>query len=684
MKNKTKLIALFSTASVVTAASFALILMQQSFDKAKSDSGNYTITINPEDITSSTESVDGQVTLKTDQLKNDVKFNFENVKRDGDNLVILEDGYIANAYDSQIRSIKNFNVYGNNDVFEYHFGWEAAETTINYTESDYSWANGSDNDMSSYAPNYIKIGYREYNSEVTVSKIVIEFDNKCVVGETPFVIKDGIKYRKVDGDHFVVVGYSGASFADVTIENTIDALPVTEIAERAFYYDTTIESITFGSNLTKIGSYAFSYATKLTSASSFVNMVNVGYNSFTGTNLSGDLVFSSALQRIDGGAFMSTDITSVTFADTGNPYVGDGAFRSVTTLTSVHIGSEMTDFYEDFFQCSGLETITVGAGNTKYSALDNALLDDANKTVRCIAANRAETSFTVPAGYKVKDYCAYGNQTLESITFSDATDVIPDYSFDYCAKLETINFGSYDGVRIEHAFAGCTSLKTLNISSNVGVITQRAFENCTSLETIVFEEGCTEIKREAFLDCTSLKNVLLPASLTDLGTTGGWETENVDIFQGCSALTKICTRLASGTYTGEHIIAGWDGGRALAYESVAQNNDGYHWRMVDGTPRIWGVVNVTFKVYRTDIGTGWAIYFLGSFNSWTADVDSRGSYVTDHWEKTIELTTYETYSFKGAVANWDDQSGLVYEAGDNHTFTPDESAHEYVINWQYS
>ena len=681
MNKKTNLIVLLSATAMVAAAAFAFSSMQRSFLKTRSDVSNYSITINPDDITTSTESTSGQVVVKTDQLKNNVKINFANVKRDGDNLVILEDGYIANAYDSQIRSIRCVNVSGSGEAYDYYLGWEAEGSTINYFENGYKWADDSDFDLSSFTPNYYKIAYRAV--DVIISRIVIEFDNKCVVGQNPSIVKDGLKYRKVDDDHAILIGYAGAAFANVVVADTIDGLPVTEIADNAFYYNTTIESIDFGANVEKIGQYSFCYTTSLVSAGSFANITHVGYSAFQGAgSLTGAVNFTSKLVEVSPGAFMYTDITSLSFADTGNPYVADSAFRDDDQLVSVHIGSEMLDIYEDFLYDYKLETITVGAGNPKYSAVENVLFDNLNKTVRCIAANRAQTSFTVPEGYTLKEYCAYGNKTLESLTLGNATDRVPDYSFNYCEKLATINFGSYDGVVIQYAFSGCESLQSLTIPSNVNSVTQRAFDGCTNLKTVVFEEGCQKIEREAFKDCTSLNSVLLPTTLTHLGITGGWEG-SVDVFEGCTALSKICTRLASGTYSGGNIIEGWNGGRDLAYESVEKNLDGHHWRMVDGAARVWGVVSVTFKVYRTDIGMGYGIYFLGTFNEWAANEDSRGNYVSDHWELTIELVSYVNYEFKGVVAEWDNPSNLVYEAGNNHSYTPDDGAFEYVINWQY-
>ena len=108
MKKKTFLLG-FGVASLAIGISAALICTNKTINRQYASSGDYTITINPNDITTSTTATSGQVTLKTDQLKNDVKFDFANVKNDGTKLIIEEDGYIANAPESLIRSISSWS-----------------------------------------------------------------------------------------------------------------------------------------------------------------------------------------------------------------------------------------------------------------------------------------------------------------------------------------------------------------------------------------------------------------------------------------------------------------------------------------------------------------------------------------------------------------------------------------------
>ena len=610
MKKKTKLVALFSTAAVAAAASVALLSAQQSLDKVRSDSGDYTITIMPEDITTSDTSIDGQAVVKTDQLHNDVKINFEKVKLDSGNLVILEDGYLANAYDSQIRSIKTITVYGNDDIFNSSLGWEAEGSTINYVENGYYWASGTDADVSSFIPNYLKLEYRAV--EVTISKIVIEFDKECVVGENPTVNKDGLKYRKVNNDHAMLIGFSGSSFADVVVADTVEGLPVTEIADSAFYYNTTIESINFGANVRKVGDYAFTCTTNLTSITGLNALTHVGSHAFYMCYVTGDVAFTSALEEIGNGAFMDTYLTSVTFADVGDPYVDDAAFRSVDELVSIHIGSEMTQFYDDLSYNYKLETITVGAGNTKYSAVDNVLYNDAYHSVVCLAGNRAETSFTLPAGYTLTTYCAYGNKTLEELHMNATDSRIPDYSFNYCENLRTIDFGTNPNLTIEDAFSNCTSLEDLVISSNVKTISQHAFEGCTRLSSVEFEEGCTTLNRGAFKDCTRLSHVLLPTTLTSIGESGGWSSEPTDVFDGCTALTTVLTRLELGNSYSGTIEADWYGARTLLYHSDVADPDAWH--EMNDAPTSYATQTIYVQSNATFSGDG-AWYALWAWNT---------------------------------------------------------------------
>ena len=91
-------------------------------------------------------------------------------------------------------------------------------------------------------------------------------------------------------------------------------------------------------------------------------------------------------------------------------------------------------------------------------------------------------------------------------------------------------------------------------------------------------------------------------------------------------------------------------------------------------------VSVTFKCSK-DVGMNNALYLVGSFNNWTLNTSSRMSYVTDHWEITIELNVDEEIQFKVAKGGWDNPGEAEWLPGDNLVWTPDSGASEYIIYW---
>ena len=622
MNKKIRICTLLSLASCSLAAGLIAIPFARNINvlRSKASDDDYSITINAEDLIAHLGTGTGEYTAKTDQLHNDVVFQFANASAEDGKFVLGSGGFLANKATSQIRSIQNIVINGGGQIYDYWFGWDQDDGVISYYDEDYySWASGTDLDLSTFNPNYFKMAYRA--TPVAISQIVIEFKNECVVGQNPFLVVNGIKYQKAN-DHAIVVGFASSSFDNVVIEDTVAGLPVTEIGERAFYYNSTIKSINLGANVRKVGSYAFTCTTNLTSITGLNALTDIGDHAFYMCYVTGDVSFSSSLTTIGNGAFMDSKLSTVTFADTGNPYVDSAAFRSMDNLTSIHIGSEMTQFYDDLTYGDALETITVGAGNTKYSAVENVLFNDQNHAVIQIAANRAETSFTLPAGYNLSTYCAYGNNTLEELHLNASENRIPDYSFNYCTSLRTIDFGSNPNLEIYNSFHGCSALESLTITSNVKSIYQRAFQDCTSLKWVEFEEGCTHLNREVFLDCTSLSHVLLPTTLTHIGESGGWSSAPTDVFNGCTALTHVLTRLEMGvSYTGT-IEDGWYGSRTLLHHS--DSSDPSAWHVMNGAPTAYATRTLYIQSNATysDAGAWYAVW------AWNTKYD--GYFFYDH------------------------------------------------------
>ena len=681
MKKKLVLLGISSLvcAGLATVGAFALSKNSPAFNTSSSD--EYTITINAEDVTSSTELTSGSYIAHTDQLHNPITFKYENIKfeQDGDNkyLVFGADGWFGNDKDWQIRSISEVRISGNSVAYSYDYGWEVEAGSIVYTEEDhYSWASGGGIYCNSDNPNYFKVMHR--SSELKISQIVFTYNSNCTASSNPYVVEGGLKYRK-HATYAQVVGFSGSSLANVTVADTVAGLPVTGIDHHAFYYDMTIESITLGANVTLINNNAFQYAWRLTTVNGLENVTTIYDNAFEGcSGLSLDLEFGAEMSYIGTASFAGSGITSVTFDDDSNPYIGDGAFRSCDELVSVHFGAS-NEHYDDLLYCPKLETITVSAGNTHISAVDNVLFATSYGTtyVERIAQNRAQTSFTLPDNVHLTTYCAYGATTLETLVLNDQEERVPDYAFNQCTSLNSITFGNHANFAIKYSFTYCTALEELTIPSNVSTIDQCAFRGCENLKTVIFEEGCKKLDNQVFQDCVKLEKVVLPSTLTDVGNGTSWTGHPEDVFDGCTNLRKVLTRLEDGEDYDGDFATGWLGGRSLIKHSDTIK-DASHWREhATYGPQAWKNT-ITFKTnYGTSSGQG--MYMSGTFNEWAQSAEYRMSYSDGIWTLDIELDTCtETpYQFKCFRASWDYPTSDQHWEAENHSVVFKDVDFEY-------
>lgn len=121
-----------------------------------------------------------------------------------------------------------------------------------------------------------------------------------------------------------------------------------------------------------------------------------------------------------------------------------------------------------FSYCTGLTSILVADGNSKYHSSGNCLIET--------------TSKTLISGCK--------------------TSVIP-------------TDGSVTSIGAS-AFSGCTGLTSITIPDNVTSIGDRTFGGCTGLTSITIPDSVTRIGEFAFGDCTGLM------SITFNGTIAQW------------------------------------------------------------------------------------------------------------------------------------------------------------------
>ena len=269
----------------------------------------------------------------------------------------------------------------------------------------------------------------------------------------------------------------------------------------AFQYCDNLESVTLPESITFIGNSAFLECKKLT-----------------------------------GELKISDKVTSI----------GDRAYYQCG-LTSVTIGSGVTEIGQEAFACDSLEKIDVRDGNTAFSSQDGILYNK-DKTQFVHIPNKIKGEVTIPNGVTEIGRSAFaGSKGLTSITIPDSVTSIGDYAFANCLGMTSATIGSGVASIGWNVFDNCTNIETAIVSEKIlyqipkkslkmVVITggeriySEEFYECTELESIIIPNGIVSIGDDAFKGCIGLKSIEIPASVTSMGKT---------VFLGCSGLKEV-------------------------------------------------------------------------------------------------------------------------------------------------
>ena len=199
--------------------------------------------------------------------------------------------------------------------------------------------------------------------------------------------------------------------------------------------------------------------------------------------------------------------------------IGDEAFESCTSLTSVSIPSSVTSIgMHAFAYCSNLSSISIPNSVKSIGAV-------------AFCGCTSLKSISISNSVKAIEFNTFWNcKSLTSISIPNSVKSIGICAFQNCSRLSSISIPN-SVTKIEHsAFEGCTSLSSISIPNSVKTIGGNAFGNCTSLVSISIPNSVTSIGSDAFYGCTSLMSISIPNSVTSIKD---WT------FSGCTSLSSV-------------------------------------------------------------------------------------------------------------------------------------------------
>ena len=213
--------------------------------------------------------------------------------------------------------------------------------------------------------------------------------------------------------------------------------------------------------------------------------------------------------------------------------IGNNAFASCTSLTSVSFPVCTTIGYNAFASCTSLTSVsfpvctTIGNNAFAYCTRLTSVSFPVCTTIRNNAFYCCTrlTSVSFPECTSIGNSAFQSCSSLTSVSFPECTS-IGSFAFYYCTSLTSVSFPVCTSIGY-YAFASCTSLTSVSFPVCTTIVSF-AFAACSSLTSVSFPE-CTSIGSSAFQSCTSLTSVSFPVC-TSIGSYA---------FQCCNRLISL-------------------------------------------------------------------------------------------------------------------------------------------------
>jgi hypothetical protein len=285
-------------------------------------------------------------------------------------------------------------------------------------------------------------------------------------------ITNGVYYSTADYTYttnngaITITGYVGPGGA-VTIPDSINGRPVTQISGDAFTHKYSLTGISCPNTVTNIGSHTFYSCTNLASLSLGAGVRNIEINAFAFCSSLSAVNFPASLTNIGYGAFQyCRGITSVALVY-GVINLADYAFNNCSGLTEVNLPASVTSLGVGVFAgCSSLNAIGADSANPSFASSNGVLFTKSLKRLVQYPGGRAG-AYAIPASVTGIGSLAFANcWRLTGITFPNGVTNVGASAFALCSGLTNLVIPSTIRSLEDQAFGYCNALKSVFFAGN--------------------------------------------------------------------------------------------------------------------------------------------------------------------------------------------------------------------------
>lgn len=254
----------------------------------------------------------------------------------------------------------------------------------------------------------------------------------------------------------------------------------------------------------------------------------IPYGAYEGAAQLKNVVINDRMTVIGGRAFFDcTGITSVHLGS-GMTNLGNSSFQGCKSLTSVIVPDNVTSIGTHVFStCTSLTSVTFGTG---LSVIPTGTLKDCaalqSVTINGTVTELGSEAFrgcgnlngvVLPNSLTTIGGSAFMDCGITSIQMPDNVASAGTAVFQGCTALTTVSISSGLSAITDNMFSGCSSLTGVVLPNTIKTIGESAFNACGKMTGITLSSGLTRIDDDAFRFCTYLRGIDIPATVVKIG-----------------------------------------------------------------------------------------------------------------------------------------------------------------------